>query len=410
MPRGPSLVAAALGCVLHGAVFLMLDPSLPAQRIGLQLNVSHPSLLLCSPHTYARVTALLIAGRSLLSLLLNLEFDTFEEFCTQPYSQSFSMSAKPGIGYHIPAMKVTETFKCEDDVLYIIFTSGSTGTPKAVCASATGTLNRFEWMWKEFPFQVEDVLCFKTSVLFVDCIWEILGGVLKGVPLVIASEDEVKDPRLLASLIRKYNVTRAAFVPSYLKLLLEIPTTLENLQSLTLCVSSGEFLTTDLALKFCSALPSCRLLNLYGTSEVCGDVTCFEVTPQYLQQNSTYTFVPIGRPIWNVLIKVVDPHDEVSNNSSTRGELLVYGECVAHSYLNCHDQTFHGNVRVFRTRDMVHFLPCGNLMYVGRLDFQVKVRGVRINPGEVEAMLEQHSDVLQTVVDVPAVPACFCED
>ena len=128
---------------------------------------------------------------------------------------------------------------------------------------------------------------------------------LKGVPVAIASNDEVKDPWQLSSFIRKHQVTRVSFVPSYLSVLICISSATQNLESLKLCVSSGEPLTSSLAMKFFSVLrSSCRLLNLYGSSEVCADVTYFEVTSENLKINGNHILVPIGKPILNVSIKL----------------------------------------------------------------------------------------------------------
>ena len=382
IPRSAALVAAILGCVLHGAVFLLVDPSLPSQRMQVLFEISRPCAVLYSVEDHPKIESVLHTSKSsILAIGIEMEED---HIITSSSSRN-----------------IVESFRCGDDVFYIIFTSGSTGIPKAVCASTSGTLNRFEWMWKEFPFQPNDVVCFKTSVNFVDCIWEILGAVLKGAPLAIPLEEEAKDPRLLVAFMKKCKVTRVTFVPSYLRHVLEFPSALESLQFLTHCISSGEPLSLSLAAMFLKAAPSCRLLNLYGTSEICGDVTYFEVTRQYLEQTSS-SFVPIGKPIPNVYVEVIDPTtgNVITQNSSKEGELVTIGNCVAHSYLNSDDKSLaHTNDRsIFNTHDLVHYNSSGDLMYIGRRDHQIKVRGVRINPSEIEAVLEKNSSVERAVV------------
>lgn len=391
MPRGPNLMAAVFGCTLHGAVLLLLDPTLPKQRIKLMLNVAKPAVVLCSLKTYEQTTDL-----SVTALLLDFEaledpVDTSIHFTSQPRNAAIDEIPKE--------MTAKETFTINEDILYIIFTSGSTGSPKGICASAAGTLYRFEWMWEEYPFHCSDVMCFKTSVGFVDCIWEIFGGILKAVPLVIASDVEVKDPRLLLNIIEKYSISRITFVPTYLEILMNYTSALNHLETLRICGSSGEYLTTNLASKFLSGLPHCKLLNLYGASEVCADVTCFEVTQEYLKQTN-HVLVPIGKPIANVSV-TVGQGNQMLNTVSEPGELTVYGDCVAHSYLNSSASTLFqidAKTRGFQTGDIVHYTESGDLMYVGRSNDEIKLRGIRINPAEVEALLEEHGCVERAIV------------
>ena len=385
IPRSAALVAAVLGCVLHGAVFLLVDPSLPAQRMQVQLDISRPRVLLYSMQDHLKIELML---RACIVPVHGIGVQMEEDRITFPHMFTCSQ-------------KEVENFTCGNDVFYIIFTSGSTGIPKAVCASASGTLNRFEWMWNEFPFQCNDVVCFKTSVNFVDCIWEVLGAVLKGACLAIPLEEEAKDPRRLVAFMKKWKVTRVTFVPSYLRHVLEFTAASESLQFLTQCISSGEPLSLSLAAMFLKAAPCCRLLNLYGTSEICGDITYFEVTSQYLEKTSS-SFVPIGKPIPNVDVQVIDPNtgEVIKPNLSKEGELVTYGSCVAHSYLNSNDKSLaHTSERsIFNTHDLVHYNSSGDLMYIGRRDHQVKVRGVRINPSEIEAVLEKNSIVERALV------------
>ena len=384
IPRSTDLVAAILGCVLHGAVFLLLNPSLPTQRMQVLLEISRPCAVLYSTQDHPTIELVLNARKSVIGIGIHMEGDC--------------IIISPGFKVD---QSIVESFTCGDDVLYIIFTSGSTGIPKAVCASASGTLNRFEWMWKDFPFQSNDVVCFKTSVNFIDYIWEILGTLLKGAPLAIPLEEESKDPRLLAAFMKEWKVTRVMLVPAFLRHILEFTSASESLQYLTLFMSTGEPLSLSIAAMFLKVLPSCRFLNVYGTSEISGDVTFFEVTHQYVEKTSS-SFVPLGKPIPNVYIEVIDPltGEVIPQNSSKPGELVTYGVCVAYSYLNSDDKSLvhTSDKSTFNTHDLVHYNSSGDLMYIGRRDHQVKVRGVRINPSEIEAMLEKNSIIERVVV------------
>eukprot|EP00731_Ephydatia_muelleri_P022936 Em0015g519a len=389
--RSAALVAAMLGCVLHGTAFQLIDTSLPAQRVKLLLQITKPCVLLYTPENHSNLELALSACTSILPLNVSIESDQNGFYVRHQWQEGGIMPSK---------LRVTEKFECGDDVLYVIFTSGSTGAPKAVCVPVSGTLNRFEWMWKEYTFTSRDVACFKTSVNFADYIWEVFGALLKGIPLVVPLEEETKDPRLLAGIIMRFKVTRVTLVPSYIRYLLEYAAASDSLKSLTHCISSGEPLSLSLATMFLNVLPSCRLLNLYGTSEISADITYFEVTAQYVKQTGN-SFVPIGKPIANIKIDVIDPTtgDIISSDSSTPGELVTYGVCVANSYLNSDDRSLvTSGLKSFNTHDLVYYNSSGDLIYIGRRDHQIKVRGVRINPSEIEAVLEKNGIIERAVV------------
>ena len=154
IPRSAALVAAVLGCVLHGAVFLLVDPSFPAQRMKVQFEIFRPCALLYSTQDHLKIEPIL---HICLAPIYGIGIEMEKDCISFPHTLRCSLNA-------------VENFTCDRDVIFLIFTSGSTGVPKAACASASVTLNRFEWMWNEFPFQCNDVVCFKTSVNFVHCI------------------------------------------------------------------------------------------------------------------------------------------------------------------------------------------------------------------------------------------------
>ena len=389
VPPGPALVATVMGCLLRGAVFLMVDTSLPVLRRRVVMEASKPCVVINWTQPG------LSQGQEAFENVAALTF-------TACLDENNSLQMFPDDETKV---SISQTFACSSNTLYIMFTSGSTGSPKGVCASADGTLNRFRWMWGVFPFKHGDVVCFKTSVLFVDSIWEIFGSILKGTPLVIPSSDAARDPRLLSSFIRRHQVTHLTATPTLLQHLLELAGAAGSLKTLVLCFLSGEPLSAALCSRFLSVLPSCRLVNLYGTTEICADVTFFEVTPEYLSK-STGPLVPIGKPISNVCVEVVDASTGAvvrDENLLEQGELVVHGPCVADGYLNYNSQSLEENPCVekctsFNTHDIVHYTSSGDLMYVGRRDHQIKLGGVKINPCEVEAILEQYHGVVKAAV------------
>jgi amino acid adenylation domain-containing protein len=287
---------------------------------------------------------------------------------------------------------------------YLIYTSGSTGRPKGVIGQQRGLLNRFNWMWKTYPFEAGDVCCQKTSISFVDSIWEILGPLLQGIKTVIVSDEMVQEPRLFIKYLAEEQITRITAVPSYLQAMLDAYSDLQKrLPKLKFWVSSGEILSKELYQRFCEKLPQSLLLNLYGSSEVSADVTCYDTNSMSPIRQS----VPIGRPIANTHIYILDSSLQPVP-VGVPGELYIGGDNLAAGYLNLGKTTENSFIpnpfsdkqdsRLFKTSDRGRWLLDGNIEYIGRVDHQVKIRGFRIELGEVETVLSQHPEVRETVV------------
>jgi thioester reductase-like protein len=247
-------------------------------------------------------------------------------------------------------------------------------------------------MWEAFPFADGEVGCVKTAVSFVDSVWETVGPLLQGVPSVIVPQEVVVDPGRFVELLATHRVSRIVLVPSFLRTLLEVvPDLRRRLPRLAYWTSSGEALPTDLARRFRTALPNATLLNLYGSSEVAADVTCYALgATDPLPEGVS---VPIGRPIRNTQVYLLD-EDRRPVAPGQEGELYVGGVQLSPGYLHRPDLTGERFVedtrlggRLYRTGDRARQLADGNLEFVGRADQQVKIRGVRIEPGEIEAAL-----------------------
>lgn len=294
------------------------------------------------------------------------------------------------------------------DLAYIIYTSGSTGRPKGIEVEHQQILNRLAWMWDTYPFAADEVCSQKTAAGFVDSIWELLGGLLQGLPTVIITDAEKQDPNDLIRILGEHQVTRLWLVPTLLEMMLNCCDDLAaRLPKLTFWVSSGEPLSTGLYQRFHSALPHAVLYNLYGTSEV-WDATWFD--PHHEGQITTPT-VPIGRPIWNMRAYVLDRNLEPLPIGLV-GELWIGGVGLARGYL--HDDRLNrerfvadrfsdeAGAKLYRTGDLARFLPNGNLEFLGRADQQINVGGNRVEPAEIEAAvvgLPGIREALVTLVD-----------
>ncbi|HEX5709303.1 MAG TPA: amino acid adenylation domain-containing protein, partial [Pyrinomonadaceae bacterium] len=381
--RSIEMVVALFAVHKAGGAYVPLDPNYPQERIAFMLEDARPSVLLTQERLAERLPA--YAGKV-------VRLDTDWERIESESDENPTPSA------------------VSENLAYVIYTSGSTGRPKGVLGIHRACINRFEWMWERDPFGRDEICCQKTSLSFVDSIWEIFGPLLQGVPLVIIPDELVKDPPRLVEVLAERAVTRIVLVPSLLRALLDAGAG-ARLPRLRHWVSSGEALGPDLVERFKSqgdergggdTSRTRRLLNLYGSSEVCADATCYETPPQ-LEGRS----VPIGRPIANTEVFILDRHLQLVP-VGVAGEIYVGGEGLSRGYLERPDLTAerfvpnpHANApgaRLYRTGDLGRHLPTGDIEYLGRADHQVKVRGVRVELGEVETVLGEHPSVEACVV------------
>ena len=385
LERSFEMVIGLLGILKAGCAYVPLDPSYPRERLifmqedaGLSAVVTQEALLKASGYA---------AGFSDRAQLPR------EEICLQRdwhLIQAQRPDPPPGTVH-------------SEDLAYVIYTSGSTGIPNGACGLHKGAVNRFAWMWNKYPFQAGETSCIKTSLGFVDSVWEVFGPLLQGIPSLLISDDTVKDPRLLVSCLSRNHITRIVLVPSLLKALLDcFPALHEHLPDLRVCCVSGEILARELAQQFGRAMPNTVLLNLYGSTEVSADVTCCD-----MRAVTTDNVIPIGLPIANTRIYILDS-DMQPLPIGVPGEIYVGGEGLARGYLNRPERTATQFVpdpfsedqrsRLYRTGDLGRYMADGNIEFRGRLDHQVKIRGCRVELGEVEAALNRHPAVKESVI------------
>ena len=427
LPRSCELYTALLGVLLRKGVFVMLESSLAEERLKYILFDSCSKALICNHKSTLvsdesiTLTKLILDPRGLSTTIVS---DDPKSIPSQNYTDEKDRDSK--------------TLTLPADSCYLMYTSGSSGKPKAVIGTHRATLNRFEWMWKEFPFQAEEISCQRASVTFVDSIWEIFGPLLQGAPVNIASKDASQAPAELTRFLGVHNISRLHIVPTILQLLLdELEHNAKSLPDLRFCFVSGEPLNASLAARLFKLLPDCRLINLYGSTEVSADVTVAEITREMLgiktyqplssnsvgsesstrdgvntgkaqsnQFSSVVPEIPIGRAIDGCSVFVLDRNLNLMPPGAI-GEICVTGAGVSAGYLRDdvgRDDAFtdnpFGTGKLFRTGDLGYYTTQGVIYCRGRMDTQINLAGVRIELTGIEAHALDYANVEQAVARV----------
>jgi len=284
-----------------------------------------------------------------------------------------------------------------DDAAYVIYTSGSTGEPKGVLIEHRAIVNRLEWMREQYAIQPDDRILQKTPATFDVSVWEFFLPLISGATLVVAPPEAHRDPLALAALIRQHAITTLHFVPSMLAAFLAAPVA-SGLQ-LRRVFTSGEALDAALRDRF-HATVKAELHNLYGPTEAAVDVSFWPAS-----QDDTSAPVPIGHPVWNTRLYVLDAAMQPLP-PGVAGDLYLGGVQLARGYLGRDDLTaerflpdpFVAGGRLYRTGDVARWREDGAVEYLGRSDHQVKLRGLRIELGEIDAALRSASGVTRAEV------------
>ncbi len=380
--RSLDMVVGLLGILKAGGAYVPIDPDYPQERIAYMLEDSQVSVLL----TQSKLIESLFCEERGLRKLICLDTD-WEKIASTNDTNPKSL-VKP------------------ENLAYVIYTSGSTGKPKGVMNSHRGICNRLLWMQETYSLKFDDSVLQKTPFSFDVSVWEFFWTLTTGARLVMALPGGHRDSIYLANIISSENITTLHFVPSMLHVFLENKSLPQQCQSLRRVICSGEALSMDLQERFFTRL-NCELHNLYGPTEAAIDVTFWQCQPQSKSQSShqyKYHTVPIGRPIANTQIYVLDKYLQPVP-IGVAGELYIGGIGVARGYFNRLDLTserFTDNPftegRMYKTGDVARFLADGNIEYIGRCDHQVKLRGFRIELGEIEAILVQQPQLREAVV------------
>ncbi|MFD8336348.1 amino acid adenylation domain-containing protein [Streptomyces solisilvae] len=386
VPRSVELVVALLAVVKSGAAYLPVDPGYPADRIRFMLDDAAPALLLTVTGTATGTAAGLPVDASVPVLALDAPG---------------TLEALAGLGDGDVADGERRAPLHPDSPAYVIYTSGSTGRPKGVMVPHSGIVNRLAWMQARYGLGPEDRVLQKTPAGFDVSVWEFFWPLLEGAALVVARPEGHKDPGYLAGLIQAERVTTVHFVPSMLQVFLQEPGA-ARCTGLRRVLCSGEALPRELQDGFLRTLDA-ELHNLYGPTEASVDVTSWEC-----ERTAAPGPVPIGRPVWNTRLYVLD--DALRPvPPGVPGDLYLAGVQLARGYLGrpglsaqrfVADPFSADGGRMYRTGDVARWRSDGALDFLGRADDQVKLRGFRIELGEIEAVLARHAEVAHTAVVV----------
>jgi amino acid adenylation domain-containing protein len=379
MDRCIDMVVALHAVQSAGGAYLPLDPAYPADRIAfmaadanIALLISHTHLIGCCDHIQAP----------------RLDLDIADSELVKSSALAPAVAIQPG------------------DLAYVIYTSGSTGRPKGVAVPHSGFLNRLQWMQEQYRLTRADTVLQKTPFSFDVSVWEFFWPLMTGATLAVTRPGDHRDTDRLMTTIHEHGVTTLHFVPSMLRAFLAHPNA-GNCPTVRQVFCSGEALPFDLQQRFFEHF-SAQLHNLYGPTEASIDVSHWSC-----KRHATDPVVPIGVPIANTSLYVLDAHLQPVP-IGVAGELHIGGVGLARGYLNLPELTQEKFIndpfaqaqgrRLYKTGDLARFRADGAIEYLGRQDHQIKLRGFRIEIGEIECVLLSHEAVNATVVTVHNAP------
>lgn len=374
LPRSVFLTLALHGIVEAGAAWLPLDTGYPDDRLRMMLEDARPSLLITSEDQLARFS----------------DIPGLESLC---YQQPLAAGDEAPLALSKP-----------DHTAYIIFTSGSTGRPKGVMVGQTAIVNRLLWMQDRYPLSADDVVAQKTPCSFDVSVWEFWWPFIAGAQLVMAEPEAHRDPQAMQQFFARYGVTTTHFVPSMLAAFVASldADSVAACRTLRRVFCSGEALPTELCREW-ERLTGAPLHNLYGPTEAAVDVSWYPACGPELAA-VTGSSVPIGWPVWNTGLRILDAAMRPVP-PGVAGDLYLTGIQLAQGYLGRPDLTasrfiadpFAPGERMYRTGDVARWLTNGAVEYLGRSDDQLKIRGQRIELGEIDRVMSALPDVGQAV-------------
>ncbi len=373
--RSLEMVVGLLGIIKAGGAYVPLDPAYPLERLEFILADTQTPVMLTKE-----------------ALLNKLPPHESHVICLDSDWVAIAQNSQQN-----PVNQTTA-----DNLIYVIYTSGSTGNPKGVMIPHHGIYNQLYWRQTTFGLTPTDKVLQTISLSFDPSVWQIFWPLCFGAQLIMARPGGHQDTAYLVKVITEQQITIIGLVPSIMRLLLE-EKGIEGFSCLRYIMCGGEALPVELIERFFDRLNLDNVLhNCYGPTEASIDATFFPC-----QRGTNYIFAPIGRPITNAQIYILNENLQPVDVGEA-GELYISGSGLARGYLNCPeltDEKFITNPvinskfnRLYKTGDLARYLPDGNIEFIGRIDYQVKIRGFRIELGEIEATLAKHPSVKESVI------------
>ncbi|MFM2417270.1 MAG: hypothetical protein RL385_1993 [Pseudomonadota bacterium] len=373
LERGNALVVAMLGVCKSGAAYVPMDPGYPSSRLAFMWEDANCALLVTDTRGKDAARAFV---------------DDDKQVCVDE-----------SVG--CPVARAPRHAGGADDLAYVIYTSGSTGNPNGVAVSHRAVVNTLDWVNRELQVGPADTLLFVTSPCFDLSVYDVFGALGAGASLVVASSADLADPGALRRLLVERGVTLWDSAPATLQHVLSCAD--EDLDGirLRLIMLSGDWVPLPLARRLRARFPETRLEVLGGATEaaIWSNHFCVDAV------DPAWNSIPYGRPIQNARYYVLDEKRRPLP-WGVPGHLYIGGVCLADGYVNRPEITAQrfvpdpfvgGSARLYKTGDLCRFMPDGNLEFLGRSDFQVKVRGFRIEIGELENALASLEGVSEAV-------------
>lgn len=378
MERSFEMMISIYAILKAGHAYMPMDPHFPKDRIEFMLEDSNAPFILTQTRwaeTFSEID----------------RFLDVEKFDFEAYSKEN------------PEVSVVST-----DTAYVIYTSGSTGKPKGAMIPHHSAINRIKWMHEKYPLEKDDVILQKTPYTFDVSVWELFWWSMYDGCLQILIPEGHKDPSEIISAIETGRVTHTHFVPSMLNAFLEYLEANQNaisrISTLRYVFASGEALQVEHVKKFYNLLGANKttLHNLYGPTECTVDVSYYDCNPEDIPNS-----IPIGKPVDNTQLLVLDKNHKLLPVGVV-GELYISGVLVGKGYLNREELTrekfvpnlYYDFATMYKTGDLAMWLPDGNIEYLGRTDFQIKIRGLRVELGDIENAILRFEGVKQCIVTV----------
>ncbi len=379
--RSIDMMVGIFAIMKAGGAYVPIDPLYPEERINYILKNSGSSILLTDKAIIDHLP------KNIDAEILCLDNDEFLQEIEQMLDKNLNIKTQ------------------SHNLAYVIYTSGSTGNPKGTLIEHQALVNRLDWMQRCYPINKDDTLIQKTTYSFDVSVWELFWWSLYGAKVCLLEPGSEKEPEKIVNTIKKNNVTTIHFVPSMYSIFLNFVNThkaFKQTASLKQIFTSGETLTAGHVAdsKEIISKNDTKLTNLYGPTEATIDVS-------YYNCGIDDEIIPIGKPISNIQLYILDKTQNIVPLGVT-GELCIAGDGLARGYLNqpkLNREKFVNNPfntspkqRMYKTGDLVRFLPDGNIEFLGRIDNQVKIRGFRIELGEIENAIDNQEEIGTSVV------------